>query len=345
MSGLLRYANPPPALPPMAVPPSPYRPWIVGLGVAFGVFAGVNVIYRLSQIQRPDDLDAPEEPPWPPGPGPVIPPDPDAPEPWEIEAEAGGPVDPHIDEHVSEPIDTKLIVGEGLPDELCHKAAEGTLGGDPSGVICVIDPLADPDYAPRASAAPMAATHDDAIWPIGEDGTHKRRLAVSYWTEKGIRGKWGRYFGADRGSRKHSGIDIFANVGDPVRAPQDGRVIAILPFTKGTWAVYVKLRDGQVANLGEIAKRSWREFKIKPGMEVERGTPVARVGLADDGAHMLHFELYDGGAVDDATLVEQIRQGKMQWPREAAPPELLLDPSAYLVDASARTYRAELAGA
>jgi murein DD-endopeptidase MepM/ murein hydrolase activator NlpD len=127
-------------------------------------------------------------------------------------------------------------------------------------------------------------------------------------------------------------------LGDRVVAPEDGQILAFLPFHHDTWAVYIRLRDGRVINLAELDPYSWREFGVGPGDEVHRGETIARVGLMSGGSKMLHVELYDPGGLDDEALVGEIRRGEMSW-TEDHPPSVMLDPSAYLVDAATRTYR------
>jgi hypothetical protein len=123
-----------------------------------------------------------------------------------------------------------------------------------------------------------------------------------------------------------------------VLAPEDGVVLAILPFHHGTWAIYLKTADGRVVALSEIKKYSWREFDVGPSQWVHQGQPLARLGTMSGGGNMLHFELYDARGQDDEAVVAAIRNGEMRWAAEQPPP-LLQDPSAYLVDAATRTHR------
>src|SRR5690606_13340370 len=152
--------------------------------------------------------------------------------------------------------------------------------------------------------------------------SHSGRLVVSYWTAGGVRGYSGLAFAASRmvveGATKHAGVDLFARKGDVVVAPEDGRVLAILPFNAGTWAVYVRsLLDDGVVNLGEVEKLSWREFGVKPGQTVHVGQPLARIGVQAKGSTMLHLETYGVDGVDDETVVAAIRAGELSWPADA----------------------------
>ncbi len=303
--------------------------WRLGVGTAVAA-ATFGVAYALG---RPRAVRLEQS--LPPVPAPL--------EPWEEEAEFGGDVDPGVHDDIVEPYPQGTIIGEGSPDELCT-TAENPLPEE----ACVLDPLKDERFAPRKGRAPLGARGTTAaIWPVAT--RHRRRLATSYWTKEGLRGAWGRQFGSLRQTsegqmRRHSGVDLFAREDDVVVAPEAGRVVAILPFHHGTWAVYLRIPGGRVINLGEIQKYSWRRFGIRPGVQVVKGQALARVGKMSGGAHMLHVQLYDAADALDEDLVEEIRRGEMRW-LEDSPPVRVLDPSAYLVDAAARTHRAEAARA
>jgi murein DD-endopeptidase MepM/ murein hydrolase activator NlpD len=175
------------------------------------------------------------------------------------------------------------------------------------------------------------------LWPVKTDA--KRKLAVSYQDVRGKwHGRWGRAFGAPRkrkggGDRVHAGIDLFGDPGDPVVATESGVVIAELPFYKGTSALYLETDSGVIVNYGELDRNSWRDFGVKVGDRVDPGDKLARIGLSDDGSHMLHLETYE-----PYVTVKEIRQGKMQWEGTSDPPDGLLDPTRYLVRAQRNKY-------
>jgi len=236
----------------------------------------------------------------------------------------------------------QIPVGRGSPAEYCI-----TLGAedDAPAPHCVFDPLSDPRFAPVDRGAPQSGLPSNSTWPVLT--SHSGRLVVSYWTAGGVRGYSGRAFAAARldgeGPRKHAGMDLFARGGDVVVAPEDGRVVAILPFNAGTWAIYVRsMLDDRVVNLGEVEKLSWREFGVKPGQTVHVGQPLARIGVQTKGSTMLHFETYGVDGVSDEALVAGIRSEKLSWSAEAEAPEWLRDPSGYLLTAARRSYQREL---
>ncbi len=201
----------------------------------------------------------------------------------------------------------------------------------------------------RKTEVEFATGGDRPVWPLVTDDDDK--LRVSYEDARGMwHGKWGRHMGAKRTStdpdtkqqyqRVHVGVDLFADPGDVVAAPEAGEVIAALPFYKGTGAIYVRTDSGIVVNLGEVKLGSWKAFGIPTGvgqgMRVLAGQPIARVGKSDDGSHMLHVETYDYDVTTD-----EIRQGRMRWIAGNDPPAKLLDPTRYLVRAQRVHYEAQ----
>ncbi len=264
--------------------------------------------------------------------------------PWERAAEDIGDVgDPEgHDPNAEEP-----AIGTGTPDEHCVLLGADADDLDPH---CVTDPLSDPRFAPVYRGAAASAIPSSSSWPVKTK--HGGRLLVSYWTAGGHRGYSGRAFAADREDvvdgkiyeRSHAGVDLFARAGDVVVAPEDAKVLAILKFNAGTWAVYLRA-GGRVVNLGEVEKLSWRKFGISPGVVVVEGQPLARVGTQAEGSTMIHFETYWVGSMTDEEVVDAIRSGAMSWPRDQAAPSLLRDPSGYLVMAASREYRREMAAA
>src|SRR5690606_19493953 len=239
-------------------------------------------------------------------------------EPWEREALDVGDVG-LPEGHDPAGID-EVPVGRGSPADYCITLAAGE-GDDDTAPHCVLDPLSDPRFAPVDRGAPQAAGEpSNSTWPVLT--SHHSRLVVSYWTQGGVRGYSGRAFAAKRmdgdGERKHAGVDLVANEGDIVVAPEDGRVLTILPFNAGTWAIYVRsMLDDRVVNLGEVEKLSWREFGVKPGQTVHVGQPLARIGVQAKGSTMLHLETYGVDGVDDETVVAAIRAGELSWPADA----------------------------
>lgn len=222
--------------------------------------------------------------------------------------------------------------GDGLQDAL------------QTGEFCLLDPLEDPRFAPLERLAPLAVPGQKAIWPVVTK--HPSRWVTSSYTQDGkFRGVWGNHFGSARRLDdvrvNHVGVDLQARNNDLVVAPEDGRVIAVLPFFGDTNAVYLRTANANVVTLGEVAKGSSAALGVKVGDVVAQGQPLAKVGKTPKGTSMLHVEIYDGSGISDDAIVAMIRDGKMQWPDKAPFPARVLDPSAYLVDAGHRSYRRE----
>ena len=88
-------------------------------------------------------------------------------------------------------------------------------------------------------------------------------------------------FGLDRHQHVHTGVDLYAPLGCPVRAMEAGRVVAIknftgpsvnMPWWEDTRAVYVEGKTG-VFNYGEI--QEWPGLKV--GSVLNRGDFVGHV--------------------------------------------------------------------
>jgi murein DD-endopeptidase MepM/ murein hydrolase activator NlpD len=200
------------------------------------------------------------------------------------------------------------------------------------------------DFEPKTSPSPFAAGGPDLVWPIQTDNSKK--VAVSYQDVRGKwHGKWGRHFATarkgDDGIRRHAGVDLFAHGGDVVLAMEDGEVLATLPFTDGTWAIYVRNDSGEIVNYGEVFKNSWKEFGLSSGVDtgqrVSRGQPIARVGVMGKDTSMLHLETIRGDMTTD-----DIRQGALRWFKGDPPPDGLLDPTQYLVRAQRKWFEDQM---
>jgi murein DD-endopeptidase MepM/ murein hydrolase activator NlpD len=130
----------------------------------------------------------------------------------------------------------------------------------------------------------------------------------------------GRRFGARRasGTRKHAGCDLIAPIGTPVRAVEDGVVIAFKFFYHDTW--YLAVDHGAfTVRYGEISPRLPPGIKV--GGEVKKGQHIGSIGRLSGGSHMLHFEMYDNSATGPLTV------------RKNAPYQRrsdLIDPTPYL---------------
>lgn len=109
-----------------------------------------------------------------------------------------------------------------------------------------------------------------------------------------------RKFGSNRsGGRKHAGCDLYAPIGTPVYAMDDGEVTNFYAFYLGTYALEVK-HSGFVARYGEISKTA---TNIKKGSKIKKGQLIGYVGeLKGLNMSMLHLELYSGTASGPLTV-------------------------------------------
>jgi murein DD-endopeptidase MepM/ murein hydrolase activator NlpD len=128
-----------------------------------------------------------------------------------------------------------------------------------------------------------------------------------------------RKFGCNRsGGRKHAGCDLYAPIGTPVYAMDDGEVGNFYAFYLGTYALEIKHTDF-VARYGELSKAA---TNVKKGATVKKGQLIGYVGeLKGLNMSMLHLELYSGKASGPLTV-----RGNKPYQRRAD----LIDPTPIL---------------
>lgn len=136
-------------------------------------------------------------------------------------------------------------------------------------------------------------------------GSRQERLA-HFPSMLPIRGLIGAGFGWRRDpftglSQFHSGLDICAPVGTPVKAPADGIVIKAERDAGYGMTLTISHGDGVITRYGHLSA-----FRAQPGQKVKRGDLVALVGNTgrSTGAHV-HFEIWrNGRAVDPAEFIQ-----------------------------------------
>jgi murein DD-endopeptidase MepM/ murein hydrolase activator NlpD len=144
-------------------------------------------------------------------------------------------------------------------------------------------------------------------------------------------------FGINRHQHVHTGVDLYAPYGCPVRAMEAGKIIAIewftgpsvnMPWWNDTRAVYVEGETG-VFNYGEI-----QEFtNLKVGDNVIQGQLLGYVlivlkKIKGRPMSMLHLELYDHGYIDTWS----------EWKINEKKPIHLQDPTTYLLNIPGTCY-------
>ena len=120
----------------------------------------------------------------------------------------------------------------------------------------------------------------------------------------------------DRWGKKHKGIDIAADIGEPVHAIADGEVIYAGDGLRGYGNVIILRHDRNMSSL--YAHNS--ELKVKQGDHVTQGTLVSLLGSTghSTGPHV-HFEIREGDvAVNPRTILPKPGFGQVakEIPRE-----------------------------
>jgi len=121
--------------------------------------------------------------------------------------------------------------------------------------------------------------------------------------------KWGcGHYGAGRGSRKHMGVDIVSNPGDPWESLNGGVVTKVgYPYANDLSFRYVEVTDQ--------AGAKWRYFYVQPSVKVgdvvepysEIGT-VQKLGDRYPGiTEHVHLEIIkiDGDFVDPTSVISE----------------------------------------
>lgn len=135
-------------------------------------------------------------------------------------------------------------------------------------------------------------------------------------------------FGVRRKHHTHEGVDLYVPISTPVTAVEEGEVVAVLPFTGpkaglpwwlDTSAVFVEGPSGVVV-YGEIAPHIALGATVRAGTLIGVVIPVLR---HDKGRprSMLHLELHVAGS-----------RSAPEWLEHVACPEVLRDPTPFLLD-------------
>lgn len=183
--------------------------------------------------------------------------------------------------------------------------------------------MKDPKPVPSGDPVPFATSDvEDAVWPVKTSTS--RRFEVNYRAvdDTNVGANPGRQFLARRsgGSRRHVGIDLFAEHRDKVVACEDGRIVSYYTFYttsagEDSYALIVQHEDF-VINYGEVKGDAQREFNWRVGDRVRKGQEIARVSTTG----MLHFETYTLGTAHSH-----------RWMVGDARPPGLLNPTRYLL--------------
>lgn len=139
-----------------------------------------------------------------------------------------------------------------------------------------------PEAKPEAKPPVTAPASPSAIKP--------EVLAKTDWSWP-VSGKILRNF--DGNASK--GIDIAGNLGDPVLAAGNGKVVYAGTGIRGYGKLVIIKHDAQF--LSAYANNS--QILVKEGQQVTRGQKIAKVGKLEEGEPMLHFEIRREGKPAD----------------------------------------------
>jgi len=119
-----------------------------------------------------------------------------------------------------------------------------------------------------------------------------------------IRGRWQRRGGrrsagfasARGGGRLHAACDLMVPENTEIRAITNGTVLRYRRFYDETWQLTVRHEPTTlqpfIVRYGEVKKPEDGGIDWNVGQTFEGGQVIAKVGLLNSGASMLHFELY-----------------------------------------------------
>lgn len=167
---------------------------------------------------------------------------------------------------------------EALKKKQADSAAAGTGAGS----------LEAPPAAPAAAPAPQVGAEAGVT---GGGGAKPIASGYTLGARWGAVGSWSRY---------HTGQDLPAPVGTPIRAAAAGVVIAP---NGGGWAgthVVIKHADGSATLYAHMSTSL-----VRPGQMVAAGQQIGAVGMTGRtfGPH-LHFEHYPGGVVGNPYVTD-----------------------------------------
>ena len=113
-------------------------------------------------------------------------------------------------------------------------------------------------------------------------------------------------WGADRGKRKHRGIDLAADRGTPIFAIEDGRVNRTKRQANGSLQIVLRGESGSKFYYGHMD-----EVFVSGGDRVLAGQVIATMGdTGSPGAVHLHFEYWKSGresaAINPKRLIRRI---------------------------------------
>ncbi len=112
----------------------------------------------------------------------------------------------------------------------------------------------------------------------------------------------GASWGADRGKRQHTGIDMGGKRGTPIVAVEKGVIDRTKLQSNGAQQIVMKGVSGAKFYYGHMD-----EVLVKGGQKVKRGEVIGLMGdTGSPGAVHLHFEFWRSGGESDAVNPERL---------------------------------------
>ena len=177
----------------------------------------------------------------------------------------------------------------------------GRVGTAAAALACLVGltaPQAAADHPSEGGGFLGAPESLDGRWapptPVGK----KVCPTKDFWIGDG--------WGADRGRRKHMGIDLSADRGTPIYAIEDGRIDRTKLQANGALQIVMKGASGSKYYYGHMD-----QVLISGGDKVVAGQVIATMGdSGSPGAVHLHFEYWKSGgesaAVNPRKLINRI---------------------------------------
>jgi murein DD-endopeptidase MepM/ murein hydrolase activator NlpD len=172
----------------------------------------------------------------------------------------------------------------------------------------------------KKAAAKKAAAKKAAAKRAAAQRAAAKRAAIAYKRAKTIKAPrmvqgricptrnftYGDGWGADRGRRKHAGLDLSARRGTPLFAIESGYINRTKRQSNGALQIVMKGRSGSKYYYGHM-----QHVFVRGGQSVRAGQVIGTMGdSGSPGAVHLHFEYWKSGresaAVNPASLLRTI---------------------------------------
>jgi murein DD-endopeptidase MepM/ murein hydrolase activator NlpD len=123
----------------------------------------------------------------------------------------------------------------------------------------------------------------------------------------------------DGGDWYNSGVELYADYGDPVVASEPAVIVGFEAFWGALHRVLLRCASGAVIGYAGLEEDSLDRLGLKVGAHLEAGQPVGTVGQVESGQAMLMFETYVAGTTSGAAVRDAAAgaAGKLLDPTQA----------------------------